>query len=137
MNVVDSCGWLEYLADGPNAGFFAPAIEDSLRMVGQIYRDAGLTTADVHSLSGRELGVAVAEAMRAFSRRIGFPTRLSEVDGFTEAHIERALAAAKNPQLKMKLENMPVPLTAEMVDEYMGPVLEAARDGDLSRIRNV
>ena len=27
MNVVDSSGWLEYLADGPNAGFFAPAIE--------------------------------------------------------------------------------------------------------------
>ncbi len=27
MNVVDSCGWLEYFADGPNAGFFAPAIE--------------------------------------------------------------------------------------------------------------
>ncbi len=27
MNVVDSCGWLEYLADGPNAPFFAPAIE--------------------------------------------------------------------------------------------------------------
>jgi hypothetical protein len=37
----------------------------------------------------------------------------------------------------MKLENMPVPLTAEMVDEYMRPVLEAARDGDLSRIKNV
>ena len=28
MNLVDSCGWLEYLADGPNAGFFAPAVED-------------------------------------------------------------------------------------------------------------
>ncbi len=27
MNVVDSSGWLEFLADGPNAGFFAPAIE--------------------------------------------------------------------------------------------------------------
>lgn len=27
MNVVDSSGWLEYLADGPNAGFFAKAIE--------------------------------------------------------------------------------------------------------------
>ena len=23
MNLVDSCGWLEFLADGPNAGFFA------------------------------------------------------------------------------------------------------------------
>ncbi len=29
MNLVDSCGWLEYLADGSNAGFFAPAIEDT------------------------------------------------------------------------------------------------------------
>ncbi len=28
MNVVDSSGWLEYFADGPNAGFFAPPIED-------------------------------------------------------------------------------------------------------------
>ena len=29
MNVVDSSGWLEYFADGPNANFFAPAIEDT------------------------------------------------------------------------------------------------------------
>ena len=27
MNVVDSCGWLEYFANGANADFFAPAIE--------------------------------------------------------------------------------------------------------------
>ena len=117
--------------------FFAPAIQDPLRLIGSIYRDAGLTAADVEQLSGRDLGVAVAEAMFELARQIGFPTRLSEVEGFEEGHIERALAAAKNPQLKMKLENMPVPLTAGMVDEYMGPVLEAARDGDLTVIRNV
>ena len=29
MNLVDSSGWLEYFADGPNAEFFAPAIEDT------------------------------------------------------------------------------------------------------------
>lgn len=28
MNVVDSSGWLEYFANGANADFFAPAIED-------------------------------------------------------------------------------------------------------------
>lgn len=28
MNVVDSSGWLEYFAEGENADFFAPAIED-------------------------------------------------------------------------------------------------------------
>ena len=27
MNLIDSSAWLEYFADGPNAGFFAPAIE--------------------------------------------------------------------------------------------------------------
>jgi toxin FitB len=33
MNLVDSSGWLEYLADGPNAGFFAPTIEDVNRLI--------------------------------------------------------------------------------------------------------
>ena len=28
MNVVDSSAWIEYFGDGPNASFFAPAIED-------------------------------------------------------------------------------------------------------------
>lgn len=27
MNLVDSCGWLEYFAGGPNADFYAPALE--------------------------------------------------------------------------------------------------------------
>jgi toxin FitB len=27
VNIVDSCGWLEYFADGPNADFFAGPIE--------------------------------------------------------------------------------------------------------------
>ncbi len=117
--------------------FFAPAIQEPLRLVGEIYRGAGLTTANVAGLSGRELGVAVAEAMFEFARRIGFPTHLGQVEGFTPGHIERALSAAKNPQLKMKLENMPTPLTAGMIDEYMGPVLQAAQSGRLDGIRNV
>ena len=28
MNLVDSSGWLEYFADGPRAGAFAPALKD-------------------------------------------------------------------------------------------------------------
>jgi len=116
--------------------FFAPAIEGPLRMVGRIFKDAGLSSADMDKLAGRKLGVAVAEAMFALSRRVDFPTTLGEVMGFTDEHIERALAAAKDPQLKMKLENMPVSLTYETVDVFMRPVLEAARDGDLSAIKS-
>jgi len=33
MNLVDSSGWLEYLADGPNAKAFARALEDTPRLV--------------------------------------------------------------------------------------------------------
>jgi alcohol dehydrogenase len=117
--------------------FFAPAIKKPLRLVGDIFKEPGYTDADIETLTGRELGVAVAEAMIAFEKKIGFPATLGEVSGFSDAHIKRALMAAKNPQLKMKLENMPVPLTADMVDEYMGPVLQAAKTGDLDRIKNV
>jgi hypothetical protein len=33
VNVVDSSGWLEYFADGPNADFFAAAVESSDALV--------------------------------------------------------------------------------------------------------
>lgn len=33
MNVVDSSGWLEFFADGPNADFFAPALESTESLV--------------------------------------------------------------------------------------------------------
>jgi len=116
---------------------FAPAVEGPLKLVGAIVRELGYTNAPVDSLSGRALGLAVAEALVAFIEKVGLPSRLSQVPGFSQAHIDRALTAAKDPQLKMKLENMPVPLTAAMVDEYMGPVLEAARTGNLALIKNV
>lgn len=33
MNLVDSCGWLEYLAGGRNAAYFAQPIEDTAHLV--------------------------------------------------------------------------------------------------------
>ena len=117
--------------------FFAPAIQDQLHAVGKIYKDAGYTTADVDRLSGRDLGVAVADAMIALAREIDLPTTLNEVPGFTDEHVKRALSAAKNPQLEMKLKNMPVALSADLVDDYMAPILEAAKTGDHSIIKNM
>ena len=117
--------------------FFAPAVERQLRVVGDIYKRYGYITADLDRLSGRELGVAIAEGMVNLSKRVGFPTTLSEIPGFTDEHIERAMAAAKDPQLDMKLKNMPVPLSASLVEEYMRPILLAAKTGDFSLIKNM
>jgi len=117
--------------------FFAPAVEEQLKKVGSIYRKYGYIDGDVANMSGRELGIAVAQGMLNFSRFLGFPTCLNEVPGITAEHVERCLAAAKNPQLDMKLRNMPVPLNADLVDTYMKPILESAWDGSFELIREM
>ncbi len=117
--------------------FFAPAIEDRLRAVGEVYARAGYTDAELDALHGRDLGLAVAHAMVELSRDIGFPATLEEVEGFSPGHVDRCLQAAKDPKLASKLKNMPVPLAPESVDEYMGAILDAARTGDFRRIRTM
>lgn len=117
--------------------FFAPAIEDKVRAVGDVYREAGLITENLAALHGRALGEAVAGGMVAFAKAIGMPTTLAELPSFSDAHIERALTAAKNPQLAMKLKNMPVPLDASLIDDYMRPILQAATTGDFSLIKTL
>ena len=115
--------------------FFSPAIERKLRKIASIYKK--YIKKDIENLSGRQLGIAVATAMALFSRKIGFPYKLKEIKGFSDLHISRALEAAKNPQLKSKLENMPVPLSSDQVDEYMRPVLLAAKTGDFNLIKTM
>jgi hypothetical protein len=75
--------------------------------------------------------------MVAFGKSIGAPTTLKDLPRFNDSYIDKALEAAKDPQLEMKLKNMPVPLTAALVDEYMGPVLRAAATGDFSLIKTM
>ncbi len=117
--------------------FFSPAIQKHLQVVGAVFKKYGYISEDLSKLSGKELGLAVAKGMVAFGKAIGAPTTLGELKGFTEKHVERALTAAKDPQLEMKLKNMPVPLTAALVDEYMGPILRAAVNGDFSLIKTM
>ena len=57
--------------------------------------------------------------------------------GITSAHVARCLTAAKNPKLESKLINMPVRLSIDTVERYMGSVLAAAGDGDFSLIEDV
>jgi alcohol dehydrogenase len=114
---------------------FAPVIQDHLKLAGAIFKDAGYISENLSGLAGRDLGVAVAKGMIAFAKDLNFPITLQEA-GATRAHLDRMLTAAKNPQLKMKLQNMPTPMDSEKgdVDKLMKPVLEAAYTGDLSLI---
>jgi alcohol dehydrogenase len=119
------------------AVFFAPAIEKQLRTAGGIFKKYGYISENLESLSGRELGLAVARGMAAFGKAIGAPTTLKELPKWDDRYTHKILEAARDPQLDMKLKNMPVPLTAATVDEYMGPIIRAAVSGDFSLIKTM
>jgi alcohol dehydrogenase class IV len=114
---------------------FAPVIQDQLKTVGSIFKEAGYIKEEIRNVTGRDLGLAVAKGMVAMAKDLNFPTTLKEA-GATREHLDRMITAAKNPQLKMKLQNMPTPMDAEKgdVDRLMKPVLEAAFTGELGLI---
>ncbi|UCF92209.1 MAG: iron-containing alcohol dehydrogenase [Desulfobacterales bacterium] len=114
--------------------FFTPAVEERVRKLGAIFQKHGYLDQDPAALGARELGRSVAEGILAFNRRIGFPTTLAEIEDMERDVLAKILQAAKDPQLESKLQNMPVPLNAELVDKYMAPILEAAWSGDLDKI---
>jgi alcohol dehydrogenase len=119
------------------AVFFAPAIEKQIRLAGSIFKKHGYISENLESLKGREIGIAFARGMIAFGKAIRAPTTLAELPGWNGSYVDKILAAAKDPQLDMKLKNMPVPLSADKVDEYLGPIIRASVNGDLSLIRDL
>ena len=119
------------------AVLFASAIEPQLQVLGRIYAEYGLILEDLGTLAGRDLALAVARGMQRFMQSLGVPVSLKELPGFGENHLERILTAAKDSQLRMKLKNMPVPITPRLVDDTIGSVLKAAYAGDLRLVHSL
>ena len=119
------------------AVFFAPAIEKQLRLAGNIFKKYGYISENLENLKGRDLGISFAKGMIAFGKAINAPTTLKDLPNWDNAYVDKILTAAKDPQLDMKLKNMPIPLTAATVDEYMGPIIRSAVNGDLSIIKSL
>ena len=96
MNVVDSSAWLEYLANGPNAAFFAPAIEKveellvpaivlyevARRVLQQRGEDAALQAAAL--LHQGEI-VAVDSALALYAARLSLEHKLPLADSLVYA----------------------------------------------------
>ena len=139
---LNSFSFVKYLTHGRACAlmnpyyvvFFAPAIEDRLRKISAIYDKQGFLPADWDRLQGRDLGLAVADAMMRFNHGIGFPTRLKDIRGIEQKVLDQAIMAAKDPQLASKLQNMPIPLTNDMVQRCIGGILEASWEGNLNKV---
>lgn len=87
MNLVDSCGWLEYFAEGPNAEFFVQAVEDTdsllvpticilevfrclLRQSGEIVADKAVVTMSQGRVVGLDKRLALEAALLSLQTRL-------------------------------------------------------------------
>ena len=105
MNVVDSSGWLEYFADGPNADFFASTIESVEELV--------IPT------------ISLLEVFRRVSRQRGHDDALQSVAAMQQGQIidldaSLALFAAQlGMELKLPLADSIILATARRYDAVL------------------
>jgi toxin FitB len=91
MNIVDSSGWLEYFAEGKNAEFFAPAIEDTKNLLvpviciyevfKRILQQSDVNTAQTH-IGDMKLGTIVDldESLALSAAKISVDLKLPMAD---------------------------------------------------------
>lgn len=116
---------------------FANAIEPQCRLIGKIYQKYGYISSneDLDQLSGRNLAMTVAEAMIALSKKLNFPYTLKQAN-VPHQRIAVMVEQSENPQLAMKLQNMPIAMDSAKGDvrKYILPTLEAAYTGNLKDV---
>ena len=91
MNIVDSSGWLEYFAEGSNAKFFAPAIEDTKNLLvpviclyevfKKLLQQSGLNEAQIH-ISDMKQGkiVEIDESLALSAAKLSAELKLPMAD---------------------------------------------------------
>jgi predicted nucleic acid-binding protein len=91
MNIIDSSAWLEYFAEGSNAEFFAPAIEDTKKLLvpviciyevfKKILLQSGVSAAQTH-ISDMQLGkiIEIDESLALSAAKISFDMKLPMAD---------------------------------------------------------
>lgn len=113
MNLVDSCGWLEYLADEPNAGFFSGPLENQekllvpticitevfKRVLQQRGEDAALHAAALMQ-QGQVVGLDSTIAIEA--ARLGYKHNIPLADGIilATAHFHKAVVWTQDADFK-------------------------------------
>ncbi|MDH3973056.1 MAG: type II toxin-antitoxin system VapC family toxin [Deltaproteobacteria bacterium] len=113
MNLVDSCGWLEYFADGPNADFFAPHIEKTENLivpticileVFKVVLKQRNENAALQAVALMEQGkvVALSDSIAISAARLGIDNKLPLADSviLSTARVNRAVIWTQDADFK-------------------------------------
>ncbi len=118
MNLVDSSGWLEYLADGPNSSFFAPALEDTEELL--------VSTVNIYEVLKRVLQQGGEDA--AFRA-------VAQMERATVADVTASIAmsgATLSAELKLPMADSLILATARTFDAILW-----TQDGDFEGLPGV
>lgn len=115
--------------------YFAPTIHPQLKKLARIFARENLANLVIPS-DTEALALYVAEGLQQFMRNIDVPVALKDIPGFSQNHIDRALSAAKDPQLRMKMNTMPVPFSPSDIDTSMKSILISAAEGNFNHLRS-
>ncbi|GHV52196.1 hypothetical protein FACS1894216_07900 [Synergistales bacterium] len=104
VNLVDSCGWLEYFSDGVNADFFAPAVEDTENLtvpiicISEVFKvllrecNEDIAFVAVSAMShGKLIGIDMNLAIEAAKLGLSYHLPLADSIIYATARMENAL----------------------------------------------
>lgn len=77
---------------------------------------------------------AVCKAFQGLLITLNLPTRLKDIQNFSEKHVENIRQSFHDPQLAMKIENMPIHIPESLIDWYVEHVHTAAIEGRLDKV---
>ena len=129
---MNSFSWYDVMPHGQATGvmlpyytvYYAknPKVAEKLEPIAEMF---GLEKDD-------QSGLKVGEAMLKWYEDMGFKTKLSDYEGFTEEMVNKAVKdAAENA---MKLKAMPQPIPEDRKNEILKTIIEGAKDGELKKI---
>ncbi|TXT63930.1 MAG: putative iron dependent alcohol dehydrogenase [Promethearchaeota archaeon] len=129
---MNSFSWAETIAHGKATGIMMPYYIAYYGKNDTVMKKLEPIAEMLGVEKGEKIGLNVAQAMLNWYDEMEFPTKISDLEGWKSEYKDKAIEdAAENT---MKLEAMPNPVQLDKVEETIGPILEAAIDGELSKL---
>ena len=107
-------------------------ITRQLACLEQILNDLGFVSS--LNQNTKERALAVGRAFLSVLTSLNLPTRLKDVENFSNKHLQNIRESFYDPLLAMKIENMPIRIPESSIGQYMENVHTAAVEGRLDMV---
>jgi alcohol dehydrogenase class IV len=129
---MNSFSWAETIPHGKSTGIMMPYYiayyGKNSTVMKKLEPIAGMLGAE----QGENIGMNVAKAMLDWYQDMDYSIKISDIPGWKSEYKAKALKDAS--ENTMKLEAMPNPVPLDKVNQIIGPIIQAAIEGDLSKL---